>query len=206
MQGKPRSGNNSESWFQVADEQGQRDGGAGSPRRGAQPIGGGEPANEGGLVTGGKAIVERDLQEPGAGPNGGEQEHAGEGEGAVGAGGAEAKGGGGRELDEHDGGDDEGGAALVLALVSGEVGVADGTKERVVDDLDEPDETGHEPGGRGVHGEDGGVGGQRLALVAVVGDSFCSRVTRWRKANIRASLRRVIALANARPSQPSGSA
>ncbi len=54
---------------------------------------------------------------------------------------------GGEEFDEHGREDDPGGAAGVEGFVAIKLSGAYLGEERVVDDLDEPDEAGHEEGG-----------------------------------------------------------
>ena len=57
------------------------------------------------------------------------------------------RGDGCEELDEHGWKDDPGGALCVQRLITGEMVGAYFSEERIVDDLNEPDEPGHEEGG-----------------------------------------------------------
>jgi len=142
----------------------EEEGGAGGPSEGAEPVGEDEALDEAGRGGFGEGGMKRDLEQAGAEPE--QQNESGRGDGLdLGdEGGAkrwEECGESGDELDEHGWEDDVAGAVSVANGVGAEAGWGgvgeDVVEERVVDDLDEPDEAGHEEGG-GELGEEEGFG------------------------------------------------
>ncbi len=134
---------------EAADKEGEEKEGAGGPKEGAEPVREDEAVDGGGVVGAAEAVVQRNLEEAGRGP---EQKDEDGGGGSLGGGledGAEGvvqrKECGG-EFEEHGRADDEAGEVAVALSVEREAVRGELGKERVVDDLDEPDEAGHEEG------------------------------------------------------------
>lgn len=128
---------------------------AGGPCDGADPVGGDEQGMSHGVKTLGEAFMLGGLREEGAEPDDGDQNEAGPGDPRFNAGWAlPCDQDSGAGFKGHGGEDDIGGELLVLFFVVGELVSADGGEEGVVDDLGEPDQAGHEPGGGGVDDEE----------------------------------------------------
>jgi hypothetical protein len=143
-------------------ECGEKDCGAGGPGESAEPVEADEEA-EGilrrlsGVLA--EAGMERDVADGGGDPD--DEDESGEGDRGWEAQRCRAEwrvegGEGGEEFEEHGWKDDPGGALGVDGLVAGEVLRSYFGEEWVMDDLDEPDEAGHEEGCGDLDKEEGG--------------------------------------------------
>ncbi len=129
------------------------------PQRSSDPVGGHETLVHVGVEAPGQPLVQGNLQEKRGAPDQDEEAEADGGDGPESAR-AQRKRDRGSQLYDHRGNDHKGDQPGMLGCVVGEAGLTDAREEWVVDDLNNPNDAGHEQGCRRV--------GQEHPLHAVV--------------------------------------